>query len=567
MGDFDVWRVLISAPSDIEIERACVDYAIRTVNRALEARGDKLRLELRSWRHDVVPGAHAESVQDLIESQLRFDDCEIVIGIFWKKLGSPVPGAPSGSARELRIARDAWKTAGRPHILTYFNQERFSSGSSIAEAQNYVALLEFKEELRNRKILTVDYDGNREFERLLTTDLLSKSLGSSQEVEKASQSLLSCRISASAAEFRAEGFAEYAGDIILRFEFTRPSPEQSIFEIREVDIDIFFNTYVVGLKSGPVPRVFVDNDWKKQTILDGRYVAENGIRFERVPVRYGTLVCVTDILLSAMTLGVALPVQPAAIHASITIREGAKEVSVSGNDAIVGFVRRSTLFSPSQRPALQPRESVIEGKLLGQHVCVSHLEFWPGFSSAFKSRNNEASRLGSGLSKIQFLNRRADSGTRLAAVFSNLPPGVNLYVTAWDEPLDGTSVKPKAMLVINANADGSGGRLYRDSDKAPATTQGGIPLVPLEGPIAVWEWVDEAPYVNPESGPVRFGMIVTVRDRKQLSPTDVLIRGCIAPYYRGSSPYSLAKGTPRRQVAFVPCFADFSSDQPALRIE
>ena len=68
MGDFDVWRVLVSAPSDIDVERDSVDHAIRAVNRALEARGDCLRLELRHWRYDVLPGAHAESVQDLIKN-------------------------------------------------------------------------------------------------------------------------------------------------------------------------------------------------------------------------------------------------------------------------------------------------------------------------------------------------------------------------------------------------------------------------------------------------------------------------------------------------------------------
>ena len=149
-----ILRVLVSSPSDVRPERTCIAHAVRAVNRALEARGDPLSLRLYGWPEDVVPGASDKSPQSLIESQLRFDDCEIVIGIFWRRLGEPVPGGPpSGSVSEIRIAHEAWKVNHRPHILVYFNSAEVSADLSVAAATELVRLAEFKEEIKSRNIL------------------------------------------------------------------------------------------------------------------------------------------------------------------------------------------------------------------------------------------------------------------------------------------------------------------------------------------------------------------------------------------------------------------------------
>ena len=119
---------------------------------------------------------------------------------------------------------------------------------------------------------------------------------------------------------------------------------------------------------------------------------------------------------------------------------------------------------------------------------------------------------------------------------------------------------------MSPNADGSGGRLYRDSDEVLATTESGIPLVRLDGAFAVWEWVDETRYVDPAT--LRFGMVITAKDRKQLTPGDVLVRGGLAPFFPPHAlPGFFGEGADRRQVAVIPCFLDILPTKVAFHIE
>jgi hypothetical protein len=126
------------------------------------------------------------------------------------------------------------------------------------------------------------------------------------------------------------------------------------------------------------------------------------VRFERVPVHYGSLLCITDILLNATAKGVVVANVHSEVYATATITEGVKQLRISGNGATVGTVRHSLLFSPSRPPARLAKESVIEGELLGEHACISYLNFKPAFPHALRSRSNEAARLGGSVSEIQF---------------------------------------------------------------------------------------------------------------------------------------------------------------------
>ena len=52
----------------------------------------------------------------MIDASLRIKDCDILIGIFWKRFGTPVQGANSGTAHEFRRAYEEWQRTRRPHI-------------------------------------------------------------------------------------------------------------------------------------------------------------------------------------------------------------------------------------------------------------------------------------------------------------------------------------------------------------------------------------------------------------------------------------------------------------------
>lgn len=51
------------------------------------------------------------------------NECDILIGIFWKRFGTPTNGADSGTEHEILLAYDVWKKKKQPHIMVYFNQQ------------------------------------------------------------------------------------------------------------------------------------------------------------------------------------------------------------------------------------------------------------------------------------------------------------------------------------------------------------------------------------------------------------------------------------------------------------
>ena len=66
------------------------------------------------WETDARPGRHLEGPQGLIDERMEIGDADVVIGIFWKRFGTPTADAASGTEHELRRAWAAWREHGRP---------------------------------------------------------------------------------------------------------------------------------------------------------------------------------------------------------------------------------------------------------------------------------------------------------------------------------------------------------------------------------------------------------------------------------------------------------------------
>lgn len=141
------WQVLVSSPNDVRDERESLTRVVHTVNLALEKVGKPIRLQLRRWETDVPPGLNKEGGQGQIESALHFGECDILIGIFWKRFGTPVLGSLSGTEREIRLACEAWHSRGRPKLMVFFSTAPHQFRSP-EEARQLVQVLEFKENLK-----------------------------------------------------------------------------------------------------------------------------------------------------------------------------------------------------------------------------------------------------------------------------------------------------------------------------------------------------------------------------------------------------------------------------------
>jgi len=141
-------RVFVSSPGDVEFERLRVDRVAERLNGQFPqfVRFETIRWENRFYR------AHRTFQDDIPEAK----DCDIVIAIFWSRLGTALPGTfplklegrpyPSGAAYEVLTAIEARKTAARPDVYVFRKSERpmapIDMDTELSEAKDQWARLE-----------------------------------------------------------------------------------------------------------------------------------------------------------------------------------------------------------------------------------------------------------------------------------------------------------------------------------------------------------------------------------------------------------------------------------------
>lgn len=159
-------KVVIASPSDVMKERQALIPVIDDVNNS-EAEDLGLTLKTLRWETDAYPGFHLDGPQGLVDQILNIKHCDILIGIFWKRFGTPT--ADGFSEHEIYAAYEAWRKNGKPHIMLYFNQkEYFPKNSEVAQQQT--AVLKFKEK-PPKEGLYWEYKGSVQFEKLVRAHL------------------------------------------------------------------------------------------------------------------------------------------------------------------------------------------------------------------------------------------------------------------------------------------------------------------------------------------------------------------------------------------------------------
>jgi hypothetical protein len=113
MAQGQLLRLVVASPSDVQVERNILPTVIEEINNSV-AKDRGVRLDLARWETDAYPGFHPEGPQGLIDAILRIEDCDILIGIFWKLFGTPVKDARSGTEHEFCLAYESWQQQRRP---------------------------------------------------------------------------------------------------------------------------------------------------------------------------------------------------------------------------------------------------------------------------------------------------------------------------------------------------------------------------------------------------------------------------------------------------------------------
>src|SRR5438067_12834888 len=101
-------RVFISSPSDVDFERQRVDRVAERLNHVF---ADLLQIRTVRWERRLY-SSHAGFQEQIPDA----GECDLVIAVFWTRLGTPLPETfarmesgeryPSGSAYEVLSALD-----------------------------------------------------------------------------------------------------------------------------------------------------------------------------------------------------------------------------------------------------------------------------------------------------------------------------------------------------------------------------------------------------------------------------------------------------------------------------
>lgn len=143
---------MIASPTDVSKERQLVREVIQSWN-AVHAEDKKIVIMPVGWETHASPQM-GERPQAIINKQV-LGNCDILVAVFWTRLGSPTGKAASGTVEEI----EEHLAAGKPTLL-YFSSVPVLPGS--VDQEQYSALQGFKESCKTRGLIE-EYEELGEF--------------------------------------------------------------------------------------------------------------------------------------------------------------------------------------------------------------------------------------------------------------------------------------------------------------------------------------------------------------------------------------------------------------------
>jgi hypothetical protein len=131
-------RVFLSSPSDVKLERQRVDRVAERLNLAF---ADLLQFKTVRWERRLY-SSHAGFQEQIPEAA----ECDLVIAVFWSRLGTPLPDGfarmesgeryASGSGYEVLSALEARRKGDRPDVYVFRKTDPAADSSEEAKGQH-----------------------------------------------------------------------------------------------------------------------------------------------------------------------------------------------------------------------------------------------------------------------------------------------------------------------------------------------------------------------------------------------------------------------------------------------
>ncbi|MFW8567262.1 hypothetical protein [Orrella sp. 11846] len=148
----NVYNVMIASPGDVLSERAIIRDVIYEWN-AVHSNSRKIVLLPTGWETHSSPEMGA-SAQTIINSQV-LEKCDLLVGVFWTRIGTQTDNYASGSVEEIERHINAEK----PTML-YFSSQPVSLDT--VDSDQIKLVKNFKDSCRNRGLFE-SYDSHADF--------------------------------------------------------------------------------------------------------------------------------------------------------------------------------------------------------------------------------------------------------------------------------------------------------------------------------------------------------------------------------------------------------------------
>jgi hypothetical protein len=161
-----VFRILVASPSDVKEERNIVSQVIQEWNDLYSYEKKVVLLPLK-WETHSSPELGTRP-QAIINEEV-VDYCDLAIGVFWTRVGSPTGISVSGTIEEIERVGNAGKT-----VMLYFSQAKVEPDA--IDFEQYQKLKDFKNKTYPKGLVT-NYSDIKEFKDKLTRQLELKIRG------------------------------------------------------------------------------------------------------------------------------------------------------------------------------------------------------------------------------------------------------------------------------------------------------------------------------------------------------------------------------------------------------
>jgi hypothetical protein len=100
----------------------------------------------------------------------QIGQCDLFVGIMWRRFGTPTGVAGSGTEEEFDQALRSWRRSGRPRMLCYFSRAPSQPPDTVADAEQLLKVTQFRAKVGEQG-LAWRYSTDAEFKDLLREHL------------------------------------------------------------------------------------------------------------------------------------------------------------------------------------------------------------------------------------------------------------------------------------------------------------------------------------------------------------------------------------------------------------